>query len=64
MFLCWTHSGTRFTAHVNTVILGGDDIYFIGSSTPAFTTVTTIRIVGTAKEALNWVNNGTTSGVE
>lgn len=64
MFLCWTHSGTRFCAHISTVILGADDIYFINSSTPAFTGVTTVRIMGTAKEALNWVNNGTPSGVE
>jgi len=63
MFLIWTHSGARFFAHISTVILGDDDIYFVNSSTPAFTTVTNVRIVGTAKEAINWVNTGTPSGV-
>ena len=67
MYLCFTFSGVRWFAPMNAVILGGTDIYIVGRAAPVlpdFPAVTNIRIVGSAKEALNWVKDGTPSGVE
>jgi hypothetical protein len=64
MYIIFTHSGTRFFAHHQTIILGGTSIYFINDSATPLTGCTNIRAVGSIKEALNWVKNGTVSGVD
>lgn len=63
MYLCWTHSGTRYFAATTSIILGGTDIYFLNDSTPVFTGVTTVFAVATMREVLNWINDGTINGV-
>jgi len=63
MYLCWTFGVERYFAAVTSVVHGGTNIYFTNSATPVFTGVTTVFAVATIREALNWVNDGTVSGV-
>ena len=63
MYICWLSSGVRYFANDTSVIFGSNNTILVVSDLSAPYAVTTVFAVGTVLEALEWVRNGTTSGV-
>jgi hypothetical protein len=63
MYICWTASAIRYSAHESCVIVGSNGDILTNTSTPIHAAATNVRAVATLAEAVAWVKDGTTSGV-
>lgn len=64
MYICWTAGGARYFANdVGLSATSDSSVWYATGGTNPFNGVTTLFAVATIYEALEWVRNGTISGV-
>lgn len=64
MYICWQKNTSRYFSNDTMVIVESNgDIHAIDTTSPFTAGASNIHAVATIAEALEWLKNGTTSGI-